>query len=174
MKKLAFVLVINLLSYQGLQANDRENPHQQSDSNMTWQTQMRSYISYPEVLRQSNWEGVIQFNFQVDADGRVREVQVQTDNRKAKIHLTNQLLGKKLSNSQLAPSRRIPSACNSASKIKEGGDSRKKSRALALPGKTRAFLRLLIRSGLSIDNFLAFYENHSFLSINSCLVSSQK
>lgn len=57
---------------------------------------MSNYISYPEVLKESNREGVVVIQFEVSEDSRVQKLKVLSENEQLNASLLKQLTGRKL------------------------------------------------------------------------------
>ncbi|WP_147368098.1 hypothetical protein [Fibrisoma montanum] len=62
-----------------------------------------AHVTYPKVMAEGNYAGVVVVTFRIAEDSRVSQVTVHTANRKLNDELTGQLLGKKIQVPDLHP-----------------------------------------------------------------------
>jgi hypothetical protein len=99
MNRLAFTLVMLLfttglsLAKPGTSKRINKRP---STAPAQLSQQVASYISYPQVLREGQREGIVVITFSVSENNRLSRLKVHTFDRDLNDDITRQLVGKKI------------------------------------------------------------------------------
>ncbi|CCH57265.1 hypothetical protein BN8_06675 [Fibrisoma limi BUZ 3] len=96
MKPILFLITLwTMLTYGSPSAHSSTN-----DEGIRRETklekQLQSYLSYPDVLKKSQQGGIVIVRFRVNADHRITNLEVLTDNQALKTTLEEELAGKKI------------------------------------------------------------------------------
>ncbi|MBC7571101.1 MAG: hypothetical protein H7319_15390 [Spirosoma sp.] len=94
MKKSLFLLtLVGFLATQAYATPTKRKP-QMPKANL--EQQLAKYISYPDVLKQTRQSGVVVIRFKVNADSKLAQLEVFSQNEQLNNSLLQQLTGKKL------------------------------------------------------------------------------
>jgi len=95
MKKSLFLLtLVGFLATQAYATPTKRQP--KTAPKATLEQQLTRYISYPDVLKQSQQPGVVVIQFQVNSDNRLAGLEVFSQNEQLNNSLLQQLTGRKL------------------------------------------------------------------------------
>lgn len=93
MKSLFMLTLVGLLATQ-VSATPTKRKPQLSKTNL--EEQLVRYISYPDVLKQTQQAGVVVIQFKINADSKLAQLEVFSQNDQLNNSLLRQLTGRKL------------------------------------------------------------------------------
>ncbi len=94
MKKSLFLLT--LVGFLATQAYATPTKRQPKTSRTNLEQQLAKYISYPDVLKQTQQPGVVVIQFKINPDSKLAQLEVFSQNEQLNNSLLQQLTGKKL------------------------------------------------------------------------------
>lgn len=93
------LLILTLVGFLATQASATPTKRKPQLPKANLEQQLAKYISYPDVLRQTRQPGVVVIQFKINADDKLAQLEVFSQNEQLNDSLIRQLTGKKMARS---------------------------------------------------------------------------